>query len=123
LQGIRPEKRNLLRYYRDTKEVLSIVRGLLDYEGDDSGCVYSLILRLRGLYLIRCGLRGERYSTEGLEGYARRKGIPRNVFREMYSVYRARRDDKPVKTKISKENVEKLHKMVSDLLCELENAE
>lgn len=119
LKKIQVEKRNIKGYYKETESALSIVGGLLGLGGDLSGSIYSLILRLRGLYLIKCNLRDEKYSNRGLEDFVVNKGVDRIRYKRMYSVYRAKRDDRRLPSyKIPVKDVRKLYVIVEETLRE-----
>ncbi len=106
-------------YYEGTESALSIVKGLLELEGDLTGSIYSLILRLRGMYLIKCNLRNMVYSNKDLEDFIVERGIDRKIYRRMYAVYRAVRDGRTVPSYIiPPDNVKALHAVAVMLLAE-----
>ncbi len=120
LREVKPETKNIRGYYRETRSTLSIVKKLLDLEGDSSGSIYSLILRLRGLYLIKCNLGGIGYANQGLEDFVVGEGIDRGRYRRMYAVYRAKRDGRISPSyKIPIRDVKKLYEVVNRVLNEL----
>lgn len=117
LKGIKPNRRGIRQYYETTKSALAIVRGLLDMKEtkneDFPACIYSLMLRLRGLYLIRCNLQGKRYSNAEFENFVVSKGIPQDKHRGIYAIYRAVRDNKKMpRYYVSRKDVEMLYGIV-----------
>jgi len=122
LREVKPETKNIGGYYRETRSTLSIVKKLLELEGDSSGSIYSLILRLRGLYLIKCNLGGMEYTNQGLEDFVVREGIGRGGYRRMYAIYRAKRDDRILQSyAIPIKDVKKLYEVVNRVLNEMIN--
>lgn len=122
LKGVRLNTKNIKRYYKETEEALSIVKGLLELEGDSSGSIYSLILRLRGLYLIKCNLRNRKYTNQKLEDFVVKKGIDRKKYRKMYAVYRAKRDDGRLPPyKIPTRDIKTLYRIVNGILNEMKD--
>lgn len=123
LQSIEPDPKRLKDYYEDTSRALKICKELLDNPcGDNAGIIYSLVLRLRGLFLARCMLKREKYTSRDLEEYAGSKGIKPVLFEKIYAFYRAKREERPTpKNRIPVKKLRKLHGMVSEMLEELEN--
>jgi predicted nucleotidyltransferase len=121
LKKIVPGRQGLKEYYDLTESALRICDGLLKEGGSDqSGVIYSLVLRLRGLYMLRCRMRKEGYSTEGLLDYVSGKGIGRETFEKICSVYRAGKVDGPKpKQRVPIKTVRQLYRIVSDLLKNL----
>jgi len=117
LKRIKPKKKSLNVYYGSTKSALKIVRGLLDMEGVSSEdlppCIYSLLLRLRGLYLVRCNSQRKKYLNAEFENFVVRRGFPPEKYRGVYAIYRAVRDKKRIpKYYVSKKDVELLYEIV-----------
>jgi len=69
-------RKSLTRFYGYEKGSRTSAR---DYwtppYGDNSAVICSLILRIRGLFLARCIIRGEGYTNVELKAYAREKGM------------------------------------------------
>ena len=123
LKKIEPGRKGLKEYYDLTESALRICDGLLKEGGSDqSGVIYSLVLRLRGLYLLRCRMRKEKYSNEGLENFVSEKGTDTETFEKLYSVYRAGTVDGPKpKQQMPVKTVRQLYRIVYDLLKSLED--
>ncbi len=118
LRGIKPNEMGIKTYYESTISALSIVGEFLDRKDlsreDFPSILYSLILRLRGLYLIRCNLQGRRYSNAKFEDFVVGKGILQSRYRGIYATYRAVRDNKKMpKYYVSRKDVELLYEIVS----------
>lgn len=123
LKAVKPDRSSLKSYFEETKRALDICKGLLDTPcGDNSGVIYSLMLRLRGLFLARCILRGEKYSNKDLEAYAKGKGIDESTFEKLYAVYRASGDERPIpKKKIPVKHIRKLYEIDAKTLEDLKS--
>jgi predicted nucleotidyltransferase len=102
-------------YYEDVRKSLSFAREM-ELEGDLEAVVYSLMLRLKGMYLLQS--RDKEYSRKELEDFIEEKGMNRDRFRRLYGVYRAKRDDRKVDYEISQADVRKLYKITDRVLEE-----
>jgi predicted nucleotidyltransferase len=117
LKKVRLDHEGIRWYYETTESALSIVKGLLEMEGDLSGSIYSLILRLRGMYLIQCNLRNRKYSNMDLEDLVVRRGLKGERYRKMYAIYRAVRDNRRVPSyDISVDDVKALYDIAEGVL-------
>lgn len=124
LKEVKLNTKNIKGYYKETESVLSMVRELLELKGDPSGSIYSLILRLRGLYLIKCNLGNRKYKNQGLEDFVVKRGISRDKYRKIYSIYRAKRDDKRLPPyKIPTKDIKVLYRIVDETLSEMKNGQ
>jgi hypothetical protein len=123
LKKIVPGRKGVKGYYDMAGSALRICDGLLKEGGSDqSGVICSLVLRLRGLYMLRCRMKKENYSTVSLMDYVSGKGIDRETFEKIYSVYRAGTVDGPKsKQRIPIKTVRQLYQIVYDLLKNLED--
>lgn len=86
-------------------------------EGDYAAAVYSLIYRLRGLYVVQS--RASKCSHKGFEEFLRGRGISEDDYRRLYGVYRAERDDRAVSYYPSAEDVERLSRIAEKTLKEV----
>lgn len=78
--------------------------------------IYSLILRLRGAYIIDCILKNKTYSNKNLIKFVDKK-LGKELFKKMYKVYVAVRDHKKIpKYEITLDDVRKLYKFVKDMI-------
>ncbi|MBS3151300.1 nucleotidyltransferase domain-containing protein [Candidatus Woesearchaeota archaeon] len=99
-----------------TKDVLEINKQLIDIEDDsfdNVAVIYSLVLRLRGLYMVDCVLKNRLYSNKDFKKFVIKKGI--NDFDLLYDIYRCIRDNKRIrKANISKDSITKLYILVKN---------
>jgi hypothetical protein len=108
---------NIDRFCAEARKGLKITERLLA-EGDHAAAVYSLMLRLRGLYLIE--KKPERYSHTGFEDYLSGKGILRDDFARFQDLYRTKRDDRCTNTAATPEEVAALKGLTEKILTEVE---
>ena len=100
LKKIKYSKKDFRWILETTKSALKINEKLIELEGEDfknNACIFSLILRLRTIYMIECLIKNEIYSNKKFKEYSVKKGI--SNFNKLYQVYRAIRDDRKIKEK------------------------
>ncbi|MBI2107223.1 nucleotidyltransferase domain-containing protein [Candidatus Woesearchaeota archaeon] len=91
---------------KSAKELLELDKLEGDYVSSDS-VIYSLILRLRGIFLINCVLKKKFFSNSSFKKWIIRY-IPDYELKKMYDVYRSVRSNKNVDVKIEIIYAEKL---------------
>ncbi|MBU0627925.1 MAG: DUF2080 family transposase-associated protein [Nanoarchaeota archaeon] len=74
--------------------------------------VYSIILRLRGIFLIRCLIDKKDYSNKLFKKWLLKINISESEYKTAYNIYRSIRDDKKVKEKIKVSAAESLLNML-----------
>ena len=90
---------------KSSEEIMEMDRKLKNQEASKS-VIYSLILRLRGVFIINLLLNKKKYSKKSF-----RKWIIKNSsgnYDKIYKIYRAVRDDKKVDEKVSMKEAESL---------------
>jgi len=121
LKNIKPDLKSYREYLKDTKSIVKINKELLDYDRKGNNClesyelIYSLILRLRGLFLIEQILNKRPYSKNAFIDFLS-KEISYNKALVIYNIYKNIRDDKKVVYK-DKINIQ----VIDNLICLLEN--
>lgn len=98
-------------YVADSKRALKINKDLINLNKSfymDNELIYSLVLRLRGLYLIRSMLENKPYSNKSFYTWLENSGLIKSEIIKTYSVYQDVRDRKKAKTKIPNVIGEKL---------------
>jgi len=111
LKKIKPSPGKLSWITETTDIALKRNEALIKLGEDLQVVVYSLLMRLRGLYLTHLILAGKKYSNAGFESLARKLGIP--DYSTLYSIYRAVRDEKPLpKKSVPIAKIKKLHSTV-----------
>jgi len=92
-------------YFSETKRIIKINKAILNLDKEqenefaDPEIIYSLVLRLRGMFLIDCLLSKEKYSKKKFMRFLG-KGIGKNMVEEIYAVYKSVRDNKKTKKRI-----------------------
>ena len=99
-----------------TENILEINKEMIDAEDNEFhnfAVIYSLVLRLRGLYMIDCILKNKPYLNKDFKKFAVGKGVDR--FNSLYNIYRSQRDNRKIeKIKILKNDVIKLYELVKN---------
>ncbi len=70
--------------------------------------IYSLMLRLKSLFLIQCFKQGTAFSNKKFKEFIKKHGFSEKAVGELVEVYRAERDGKKTSTKILLADAEKL---------------
>jgi len=108
-----------LKWHIDTsKSALKIVKSLLNFEdniSENTGIVYSLILRLREVYIAECLLKDKDYSTKGLMNLLN-KNFDKKVIDNFFGIYRAEKENRKIKIKVLKKDIEKLYQIVNCMI-------
>ena len=118
LKSVKTAKKPFKGFKEETKRIIKISEGFikLDKEQDrkylDSiSIIYSLVLRLRGIFLIKNIIEKRSYSRkEFLIWFKKESNI--EEYEKIYDVYKTLRDNKKVKEKIKIETAEKLLEML-----------
>lgn len=127
LRQIKIENKNFKNYLNETKEQIKSSKELLELDRLDGefvksySIVYSAILRLRGIFIIKCILSKENFSNKIFKKWLITNDINSDEFEHFYSAYRAVRDDikiKNIKIKIS--TAEKLLNILENELKHIE---
>ena len=84
----------------------SIELNKLNNEESDESTIYSLILRLRGVFIINSLLRKEKYSKKGFENFITQNS--KANYKQVYAAYRIIRDNQKQEKKINLEQAESL---------------
>lgn len=101
----KPRRKEFMEFLEDSERIIKINEEFLEEEGgeeyiQDSAISYSLILRLRGVFIIRCLLSGKKYSFISFK-----KWIENNVretdFELVYNAYERLKRDRNITVKIN----------------------
>ncbi len=102
---------------KSTKELIDLDKMQSDYLTSHS-TIYSLILRLRGIFLIKSILNNKNFSNSLFKKFIT-KYITESEFRIIYNTYRSVRDDKKIKN--ININIETANKLLDLLKKEVED--
>jgi len=103
LKEIKFESNSFVMWFADsTEDSIKSVRELIDLDKLDGNniisysAIYSLILRLRGIFLINCVLKHKNFSNSSFKKWITMY-LPEYEFRRMYDTYRNIRDNKKIR--------------------------
>lgn len=111
------DREKIDKFYGEVRSGLKMTDDLVS-DGDYAAAIYSFVLRLRGLCVAEKA--PEKYSRKGFEKYLIGKGVTKEGFRRFYDIYRAKRDDRFVKTPVSFADVKCLRDITERILKEAE---
>ena len=103
LKNIKINKQSFKAYLKETKEHLKSNRELLELDKIDNtylkshSVLYSLILRLRGLFIIKCILKKDEFSNKKFKNWFVSQGLSLKEFEDSYKAYRLIRDNEDTK--------------------------
>ncbi len=116
--------KNTKWFLQTTQSSLKIIEGLIKQERKDSipNIVYPLVMRLRGIYLVKCLTREKSYSNKEFRAYLHKSSkLDKAEIKDIYEVYRAVRDEKEVpKNNIDYQQLKKLLAVAWEELSEAE---
>ena len=118
-------KKNAILFIGDTSRILELNKKGLKLDFEIGSLIYSLILRIRGLLMIKLLLNNKLYSKSSLFGFLENNDITNDKIEELYRIYSSEKNNNKVKEndKITKDDIlelitiaEKLLRDVSGLL-------
>ena len=108
------KKSSFREFIEGTKRMININKGFIDIDKNkefeyvsSDNVTYSLILRLRGLFLAKCLLKKKKYLKKEFLKLLE-KELGKAELEKAYEVYEAVRDDRKIKEKIKIELAEKI---------------
>lgn len=128
LEDLRKEQINkdfFKEFFNETNRVIGINQELLDLDKIqnqayvDSNLIYSLILRLRGVYIIKTLLKKEKFSNSSFLKFLRNNLVHNPDI--CYEVYQNVRNDKKIEKRVTVEEAEKLLNLLKDVTSKLNN--
>ena len=111
-------KKNTKRFMDNSIKVLQLNKKCLELDFEIGSLVYSLIVRIRGLLIIRLMLNNKLYSKSLLFDYLENNGFSKNEIGELYRIYTEERNNNKVKESdiITKVDIGKLLGIAEKLL-------
>ena len=108
-------------FINSSMHVLELNKKGLDLNFEIGSIVYSLMLRIRGLLMIKLMLNNKLYSKASLFSYLKSNKFSQNKIEELYKIYSKERDNiKVVESEIiAKEDISKLLFVTKGLLKEI----
>ena len=96
-------KENFKEYLKETKEHIKSSKELVELDKIDGtylksySVLYSSMLRLRGLFIMKCILKSEKFSNNKFKKWLMGGGLNSKEFEDSYSAYRMVRDNENAK--------------------------
>ena len=120
-KGYSFNKQNTGVFIRDCINIFDINKKGLDLGFDFGSLVYSLILRIRGLLIIKLMLDNKTYYNEVLFSFLEEGGLSRKKIDELYNIYSKEKEGIKVRDNkiILREDIKKLLNMADKLLREV----
>lgn len=117
------KKIKVKEFIEDTKRIIKINKGLLELEREEvsDSIIYSLILRLRAVFLIKNILDKKLYSKKLFSEWIIKEIKSKEDLNNFYFVYEAVRDNKKTKIKIKVSTAERLLQFLENEVKKLEN--
>jgi len=107
-------KKSFKNFVEDTKSAIKMNSEFIKLDELDGinlkskAIIYSIILRLRGVFLIKCILKKEKYSKKDFKRWVL-KSLNEKEFKDAYEIYKSIRDKKKEKNIITLQTAKKLH--------------
>lgn len=120
LTALKLKKSDFKYFIEETKRILKINKKFINLDEIDgeylesSSVVYSLILRLRGVFIIKSILDKKQYTNKLFKEWLIKKNIGEEDTEKIYKIYRNIRDNKKIKVKIKLEKIKNLLKILED---------
>jgi len=102
LKALHIHKKRFLHYLKETKEHIHSNKEFIDLDKLDGiylrsfSVIYSLLLRIRAVFIIKCILARDSFSNKKFKKWIIEKGMSHKEFDICYSVYRKIRDDRKI---------------------------
>ena len=110
LKSAKVNKKSFGRFIEETKRIIKINRGFLQLDETDKysdlSTIYSLMLRLRGIFLIKCILSRKRYSNKDFLKWMSEE--LKEDITDLWEGYKIIKEDRKTKIKIKIEKAMKL---------------
>ena len=120
LKNIKTKKPIFKNFKEECERIIKINKGFIKIDKeqkfkhlDSSSIIYSLILRLRGVFLIKIITNHEKDSKKDFLKWIENE-IGEDESEKVYNIYRAIKDNKKVKEKVKIETAEKLLKLLEE---------
>ena len=114
-------KNNTKNFINSSKRILELNKKGLGLGFETGSLVYSLILRIRGLLMIKLMLNHRLYSKATLFNHLENNNFEKNEIEELYRIYNSEKNNIKVKESdiITKTDIEKLLSIAEKLLKEV----
>jgi predicted nucleotidyltransferase len=118
MRGYTIDDEKIKKFCTDVRISLKMLDNLVS-EGDYAAVAYSLIYRLRGLYIVHARVR--KYTHRGFEEFLLSAGLSHDDYCRLYGTYRAKRDDKVSGCEPTLADIESLRRIAEKTLKEVKS--
>ena len=110
-------------HFDDIRRIIKIIEKFveIDEQNIDVSNIYSLIMRIRILYMIEGLIYKKPFSNAGIKGVLLNHGLSEERYDKFYSIYQNIRDNRYIKDVITKEDVLELIEILKNYLRKIEN--
>jgi len=116
------KKSNTKWFIETTESALTLNKKLLEHEESNTNeIVYSLIMRLRGLYILETMINRKLYTKQGFLNFIQTDKLNKEAINKMYSTYSFIRDDKKLNKKLDLDQVKYLFEFSEDYLKKIKS--
>ena len=118
LKKIKIDYKKFSCFINDTEDIIKIDREFIEIDKLEGKylktypVIYSLILRLRGVFLIKCIIEKTKYSSKNFKNWLLGSGLIKSDLDTIMDVYRLVRDNKMIKEEINISTIEILINML-----------
>lgn len=129
LQKIKINRLDFKWLLQEAESALKIVEQFLQLdklqerkELDSTAIVYSMILRMRRLFMVQCILKNEKHSNREFKSALNKKGISKELVARFYEIYNAERNEKKAKASVGIREAEMLYQITKNELKKMQEA-
>jgi|SRR3989339_170546 len=126
LEELKSHKINFKKFkwhFDDIRRTIGIIEEFIELDDKDiaSSHIYSLVMRIRGCYLIECLLKNKKFNNEGVISVLLNYGLDKREINLFFDIYRKIRDDENERNKIDKDKILKLINILKEYSKEVED--
>lgn len=119
-----PKKPDFKSFFKDTWQIIKVNEEFLESEKGDylssEAIIYSLVLRLRGLFIIKSILKKSKYTHKSFRSWIKSE-LPKINFSQIYGAYRSSKNEEKIKQKIKVKDIISLLDFLKNHLSIMEN--
>jgi predicted nucleotidyltransferase len=120
----KPKTGDFTEYFDECRRIIKINEEFIKEEKGrympGEAVVYSLILRLRGIFIIKSILSRERYSHKQFKSWIK-SHLPKIDFDSVYGAYRSSKNEEPIRQRIKTEDLKMLLEFLRKEVSEFKN--
>lgn len=120
----KPKLSNFREYFKDCRRIIKLNEVSIESEKGDylssEAVIYSLVLRLRGAFIIKSIMSDKKYTHEELNSWIEDR-LPQIDFYSVYEAYRRSKNGERVQQKIKVADARSLLKLLKNEISVLEN--